>query len=136
MNPKSKGREIALSVLFAVDLGKNSVPDAFLPFKYESPVSLEYALKLVQGTLENLNDVDEKIKSLLKNWSFDRLNAVDKNILRLAIFEIENLASEDYGAIVFEAVELAKKFGDLNSGDFVNGVLRSFLRLKYGEIET
>ncbi|MFU2157620.1 MULTISPECIES: transcription antitermination factor NusB [Caldisericum] len=136
MNPKSKGREIALSVLFAVDLGKNSVPDAFLPFKYESPVSLEYALKLVQGTLENLNDVDEKIKSLLKNWSFDRLNAVDKNILRLAIFEIENLAGEDYGAIVFEAVELAKKFGDLNSGDFVNGVLRSFLRLKYGEIET
>ncbi|MGB9833157.1 MAG: transcription antitermination factor NusB, partial [Caldisericum exile] len=131
MNPKSKGREIALSVLFAVDLGKNSVPDAFLPFKYESPVSLEYALKLVQGTLENLNDVDENIKSLLKNWSFDRLNAVDKNILRLAIFEIENLASEDYGAIVFEAVELAKKFGDLNSGDFVNGVLRSFLRLKY-----
>ncbi|BAL80911.1 transcription antitermination factor NusB [Caldisericum exile] len=136
MNPKTKGREIALSVLFAVDLGKNSVPDAFLPFKYESPVSLEYALKLVQGTIENLSDIDEKIKSLLKNWSFERLNAVDKEILRLAIYEIENVVGEDYGIIVFEAVELAKKYGDLNSGDFVNGILRSFLRLRNEEVTT
>lgn len=135
MNPKSKAREIALSVLFAVDLGKNSVADAFLPFKYESPVSLEYALKLVQGTLENLESIDKKIQIIVKNWTLDRLNAIDKEIIRLAIFEIEHLAKEESGAIVYEAVELAKKYGDLNSGDFVNGVLRSYLRDENGEIK-
>jgi len=136
MNPKSKGREIALSVLFAVDLGKNSVADAFLSFKYEPPVSLEYALKLVQGTLENLEQIDNKIQSLLKNWVLERLNAVDKEILRIAIYEIDNLAENDAGAIVYDAVELAKRYGDLNSGDFINGILRNYLREKNGEVTT
>lgn len=134
MNPKSKGREIALQVLFAVDLGKNPVADAFLPFKFEHPVALEFALKLVNGTLENLENIDKEIASVLKNWELSRLNAVDKEILRIAIYEIENLNDADPGIVVFEAVELAKKYGDLNSGDFVNGILRNLLRIKNGEI--
>jgi N utilization substance protein B len=66
----------------------------------------------------------------------ERLNAVDKEILRIAIYEIDNLAENDAGAIVYDAVELAKRYGDLNSGDFINGILRNYLREKNGEVTT
>jgi|YelNatPaOPRAMG01_1025707.scaffolds.fasta_scaffold191789_2 N utilization substance protein B len=133
MNLRSKGREIALQVLYAVDLGRNSVADAFLLFRFEPPVALEFALQLVQGTISSLEEIDSVIKLLLKNWEFERLNAVDKEILRLTIYEVEHVSTDEAGAVVYSAVELAKKYGDVNSPDFVNGILRSFLRIRDGE---
>ena len=136
MSIRSKGREIAFKVLYAIDVGKNSVADAFLPFKYESPLVLDYALNLVKGTLSELENIDSEISSLLKNWEFSRLNVVDKEILRVAFYEAERIEDSNLGVLVYESVELAKKYGDTNSGDFVNGLLRSFLRTKNEESET
>ena len=136
MSIRSKGREIAFKVLYAIDVGKNSVADAFLPFKFESPMVLDYALNLVKAALSELDNIDNEISSLLKNWEFSRLNVVDKEILRVAFYEAEYIEDSNLGVLVYESVELAKKYGDTNSGDFVNGLLRSFLRTKNEESET
>jgi len=97
---------------------------------------LDYALNLVKGALSELDNIDNEISSLLKNWEFSRLNVVDKEILRVAFYEAEYIEDSNLGVLVYESVELAKKYGDTNSGDFVNGLLRSFLRTKNEESET
>jgi N utilization substance protein B len=130
MRVKERGREIAFKLLFAVDVGKNALPDAVLFFRYEIPVVLDYAILLVNGTLAHLEYIDKSIESLLEKWSFDRISVVDKELLRLGFFEIEFVTDIDDGLVVYEVVELAKKYGDTESGSFVNGVLRNFLRQK------
>jgi N utilization substance protein B len=130
MKVRRKAREIAFRVLFAVDTGKNTVPDAFIPFRYEDPIANEYALKLVIGSLDIINEIDVKITSFLENWTLERINAIDKQLLRLAIFEIDNFEDVEDGIVVYEAVELAKKYGDENSPSFINGILRNYLRSK------
>jgi len=80
MSVKTKGREIAIRALYAVEAGNNHIPDAMLSFKHEAPATLEYALKLVEGTLSKLNEIDIKISTLLKNWRLERINVIDKEI--------------------------------------------------------
>ena len=136
MKIRRKARETAFKILFAVDVGKNALPDVLSLFQHEPPVAIDIALKLVNGTLTNIKEIDEKIISLLENWDFGRLSAPDKEILRLALYEIDYSNGSDDGLVVYEAVEIAKKYGAENSKDFVNGVLRSYLRRKQGEPET
>jgi N utilization substance protein B len=82
-----------------------------------------FAEPLIRGTLQHRNEIDEIIKQHVKNWDFNRIAAVDRNILRLAIFEM--LHREDIPPVVSinEAVDIAKKFSTQDSGKFVNGVL-------------
>ena len=82
-----------------------------------------FADPLIRGALEHRNAIDEHIKKHAKNWDFHRIAAVDRNIMRLAIFEM--LHREDIPPIVSinEAVDIAKKFSTQDSGKFVNGIL-------------
>jgi N utilization substance protein B len=82
-----------------------------------------FADPLIRGVLEHRDAIDEKIKSHAKNWDFHRIAAVDRNIMRLAIFEM--LHREDIPPVVSinEAVDIAKKFSTQDSGKFVNGIL-------------
>jgi len=82
-----------------------------------------FAEPLIRGTLEHRDAIDEKIKSHTKNWDFHRIAAVDRNIMRLAIYEM--LHREDIPPVVSinEAVDIAKKFSTEDSGKFVNGIL-------------
>ncbi len=82
-----------------------------------------FAEPLIRGTLEHRDAIDEKIKSHAKNWEFHRIATVDRNILRLAIYEM--LWREDIPPVVSinEAVDIAKKFSTQDSGKFVNGIL-------------
>lgn len=133
MKLKRKAREIALKALFAIEVGKNTIPDAFLQFRFEDPVVKNYALELVNGTLKNKSEIDKEIISLLQNWSIDRISEVDKQILRLAIYQINKSLREEVGLVVFEMVELARKYGDSESNKFVNGILRAFIRKRENE---
>ncbi len=135
MKIRRKARETAFKILFAVDIGKNSLPDVVSLFQYEPPVAMDYALKLVRGTLEHIKEIDQRIVGLLENWDFGRISAPDKEILRLALYEIDYLDEVDDGLAVYEAVEIAKKYGTDNSKDFVNGILRSYLRRTQNESE-
>jgi len=82
-----------------------------------------FADPLIQGVLEHRDAIDEQIKKHAKNWDFHRIAAVDRNIMRLAIFEM--LYREDIPPVVSinEAVDIAKKFSTQDSGKFVNGIL-------------
>jgi N utilization substance protein B len=92
------------------------------PSADEAAVRL-FAEPLIRGAIEHRNEVDEQIKKYAKNWELHRIAAVDRNILRLAIYEM--LYREDIPPVVSinEAVDIAKKFSTQDSGKFVNGIL-------------
>ncbi len=115
-----------MQVLFEIDLGKTKIDKAFKHTVEEFEVSIkaqQFARELVEGTLKHKNKLDEVIKSLSKNWSFDRFSAVDRNIIRLALYEIFCRSEIPPAVSVNEAVELAKIFGNEESSRFINGIL-------------
>lgn len=90
--------------------------------------AFEYAQDLVRGTLDNREKIDELIRSQADNWRLERMPAVDRNILRLAIFEMLHEQDTPKLVVLDEAIELAKKFGSEQSGRFVNGLLDGLLK--------
>ena len=97
---------------------------------------LAYARRLVEGTLDNLQAIDAQIRQHAENWRLERMPAIDRNILRLAIYEMLHETEVPRVVIVDEAIELAKKFGAENSGRFVNGLLDGVLQSSRPAVET
>jgi transcription antitermination factor NusB len=97
--------------------------DAFLEENSGDPEVIAFARELLAGTWEHRSEIDEKIEQVARNWQLKRMAAVDRNILRLASYEI--LFRDDIPPLVAinEAIEIAKKFSTRNSGPFVNGIL-------------
>lgn len=87
----------------------------------------EFTNHLVKGTSEHRNQIDQMIVKTAKNWSFNRITPVDRNILREAIFEMFYCPDIPYKVTLNEAIELGKKFGSEKSGAFINGVLDNVL---------
>jgi N utilization substance protein B len=93
------------------------------PTPVYEPEHLEYVLSLVKGTSEHAKAIDLVLPEYLKGWQMDRLSRVDRQILRLAVYELLYTADTPPKVIINEAIELAKHFGTDESGKFVNGVL-------------
>ena len=87
-----------------------------------------YAWSLVSGTCESLPSIDETLSKLSREWKVSRMMGVDRSVLRLAVYELQNGTDVTPGIVINEAVELAKKFGTDDSGRFVNGVLGTLMR--------
>ncbi len=94
--------------------------------------SFEHAKRLVSGTLDGLAEIDEMIRAHAENWRLERMPPIDRNILRLALYEMLHEESVPKVVIVDEAIELAKKYGSENSSRFVNGLLDGVLRTRSG----
>jgi len=126
MGGRRLSRELALQILFQIDLVnanmKESLEYIFSNNKFPEDVK-EFTLALVRGVTSNLNNIDNVIKQYTDNWSLERITAIDRNILRIAINEILFLKDIPKSVSINEAVELAKKFGTKSSFSFVNGVL-------------
>jgi N utilization substance protein B len=90
--------------------------------------AFQYAQGLVRGTLDNQDKIDDLIRSQADNWRLERMPAVDRNILRLAIYEMMYEQDTPKLVVLDEAIELAKKFGSEQSGRFVNGLLDGLLK--------
>jgi transcription antitermination factor NusB len=90
--------------------------------------AFRYAQELVRGVVENMEKVDELIRSQADNWRLERMPAVDRNVLRLAIYEMLFEKETPKLVVLDEAIELAKKFGSEQSGRFVNGLLDGLLK--------
>ncbi len=90
--------------------------------------AFRYARRLVQGATENLEAVDELIREQAANWRLERMSAVDRNILRLAVYELLFETEVPKLVVVDEAIELAKKYGSERSGKFINGLLDGMIR--------
>jgi transcription antitermination factor NusB len=90
--------------------------------------AFQFAQELVQGTLDNREKIDDMIRGQADNWRLERMPAVDRNVLRLAIYEMLFETDTPKLVVVDEAIELAKKFGSEQSGRFVNGLLDGLLK--------
>jgi transcription antitermination factor NusB len=90
--------------------------------------AFQFAQELVQGTLDNREKIDEMIRGQADNWRLERMPAVDRNVLRLAIYEMLFETDTPKLVVVDEAIELAKKFGSEQSSRFVNGLLDGLLK--------
>lgn len=96
--------------------------------KRQAEEAFEFAQGLVKGTLEHREQVDALIREQADNWRLERMPPVDRNVLRLAVFEMLYETDTPKLVIVDEAIELAKKFGSEQSGRFVNGLLDGLLK--------
>ena len=133
MSRRSRAREVVLQVLFQDDLNPSHslrASEDFLRSRLQNNRDLvEFANSLLSGTRRNRPELDALLVAQADNWSLERMAATDRNILRLAAFEI--LYTETPGRVAInEAVELAKRFGSKNSAQFVNGVLDSLLKMR------
>jgi N utilization substance protein B len=88
-----------------------------------SPESADFAMNLVKGAEEKKEEISQIIMSASRHWSLERMALIDKNILRIAVYELKYLNMIPFKVTINEAVELAKRFGDVGSSSFVNGVL-------------
>lgn len=124
-------REVAVRALFQVDVGRSTVERA-VAYNLESfdlsEKDAAFARRLVEGTLTRLEAIDYEIDRAATRWTTERMAKTDRNILRLAVYELAYEADVPASVTVNEAVELAKAYGDADSGKFVNGVLGQVLR--------
>ncbi len=124
-------RQVAFQTLFQIDLGKCNLEVAIqqrLADTEFSETDTEYVREVVRGVCHYLPALDAQIGEVAKDWKVHRLGAVDRNILRLAIYEIVFRDDVPVPVSVNEAVELAKQFGDDDSPRFINGVLGTVVR--------
>jgi N utilization substance protein B len=123
---RREARATALQALYQIELGK-VVPQAAIDQIGEefsiSQDDLAFATHLVEGTLENIDVLDKTIKGMAINWNLDRLAKVDRNILRLALYEIKVDNEVPAAVAINEAVELAKMFSTPKAARFINGIL-------------
>ena len=84
---------------------------------------LQFSSKLVEGTLEHRDAIDEKLQSVTRNWDLRRMAIVDRNVLRMATYELMWCTDVPHKVAINEAIEIGKKFSTANSGGFVNGIL-------------
>ncbi|TMU86616.1 transcription antitermination factor NusB [Bacillus sp. BHET2] len=116
-------REKALQALFQIDMS-GMEPDVALTNVLEEEAKMDaYLQQLVLGFVENQERIDGHIRENLEKWSFDRLAKVDRNILRLGVYELLFVEDVPNKVVINEAVEIAKIFGDDQSSKFINGVL-------------
>ena len=125
-------REVALQTLYTVEVGKQEALEVLAEVPEHTELdekAVDFARSLVMATLRNQKEIDPILDRLAIGFPIARQTVVDKNILRLAAAEILFAASDaPPGAVVNEAVELAKKFSTAESGRFVNGVLGALVR--------
>lgn len=150
------GRQMAVQMLFQSDLGGASVEEILGHFdptevlaseartdegdvrRAETPgadrdrrqltQAFEYAAGLLRGSLGHREEIDAVIKAQAEHWRLERMPVVDRNILRLAVYELLYESDVPHLVVVDEAIELAKRFGSENSGRFINGLLDGVLK--------
>ena len=127
MRKRTKARECALQVLYQIDITKNDckycLQDYWHVNKDVDRTITEFANGLVKGTIDNVKKIDKVISGYATNWNIGRMAVVDRNILRLATYELLFLEEIPPKVSINEAVDIAKKYGDKDSGKFVNGIL-------------
>jgi N utilization substance protein B len=127
MGKRRDGRLAAVQYLFAYDLHTKPPTEieraAFWDLHSVKGMARDFAEALIDGVLEQKDVIDVQIRDLLENYSFERLATVDRNVLRLAAYELTNTPDLPAPVILNEAIEVAKMLGGTESGSFVNGIL-------------
>lgn len=131
MGKRRSGRELAFRLLFQIDVGGAAPAEVFETARVASESSPEvwlFATQLARGSWEARHECDAVIEKYAAGWTLERMANVDRNLLRLAIYEILRRDDIPASVSVNEAVELSKKYSTADSAKFINGILGSFLR--------
>ena len=123
---RRQAREAAVQILFELDLGGAELDAVLLQFRSARSPGREakgFAEALVREAWSRRQEIDARIQECADNWRLERMAAVDRNVLRLAVSELLAPDPEPAAVILDEAIEIAKRFGNADSGTFVNGVL-------------
>lgn len=126
MRKRTQAREFALQILYQQDLNPEPAETLLARFwetNLVPPEVSEYANRLVRGTLQHAAEIDAVISKYAEHWELHRMAAVDRNILRFSTFELLYMEEIPPKVVINEAVNIAKKFSQEESGKFVNGVL-------------
>lgn len=126
MGSRRKSREIAIQILYLIEINQSDVSSALQTFwhNYQPQAELkEFSNHIVTGVCRHLDEIDQIIIKTTDNWSLNRMTVVDRSILREAIFEMLYCPDIPVKVTLNEAIELGKKFGSEKSGAFINGVL-------------
>jgi N utilization substance protein B len=130
-DPRSDARERALSLLYEAE-SKGEPPREVLGALPVPPAPL--VVMLVEGVEDHCAELDALIEGHARNWSLERMPAIDRNVLRLALYELKDRPDVPVPVVIDEAVELAKRFSTDDSGRFVNGMLSAIApKLRPGE---
>jgi len=127
MRKRTQARECALQILYQYEINPQSVEEVAESFWIRFPDTPEqvrqFSEYLVRGVVEHLTEIDPSIEKYAQNWQLKRMAAIDRNILRLSVFEIIYSGEIPPKVSINEAVNMAKKFSQQDSGKFVNGIL-------------
>lgn len=128
MGHRRIGRECALQMMYELDVGKHPKDEILRTYwlmNEHSQKVRDFAESLFEGTVQKLVEIDKLIQQHTKNWRLNRMAAVDRNVLRLAVFELLWGDKTPGTVVINEALEIAKKFSTHESAQFVNGILDS-----------
>ena len=131
MGARRKARELALQMLFQYDMSGNSteqIIDTFEELQKSKANTREFATRIFCGTVERVAEIDEMIQNQAENWRLSRMAAVDRNIIRMSIYEFLHESDTPKLVIIDEAIEIAKKYGTQKSSQFINGILDGILK--------
>ena len=138
MASRHKSRELALQMLFQWEVGGHTpakVLAGFLPsLKAEAGVK-DFARTLFEGTLADIETIDALLRRHAENWKLERMAAVDRNVLRLALYELLHERDTPPAVVINEALELARRFSTADSVEFVNGVLDAIRKASAGKTQ-
>ncbi|MCS7263776.1 MAG: transcription antitermination factor NusB [Armatimonadetes bacterium] len=129
---RRRAREIALQILFQADVGNLPIEEAIeatlLDLSNLDRDVINYAIQLVKGTWSKKDELDRQIQNVATHWTLERMAAVDRNLIRIALYEMLYVPDVPYRVAINEAIELAKDYGTSESRRFVNGVLGALVR--------
>ena len=128
MKLRTRAREVALQYLYQIDITSShtekTLQDFFEHFIEGKDIDLvPYAKELVEGVCEHLLQIDSLLETASENWKVSRMSTTDRNILRIATYEMAYRKDVPYKVAINEAIEIAKRFGSIRFPSFANGVL-------------
>ncbi|MDQ2870649.1 MAG: transcription antitermination factor NusB [Acidobacteriota bacterium] len=136
MGARRKARELALQMLFENDVAGTAPQEMFdrsSDLQKASATLRDFTERLVSGTLTRREELDEIITRQADHWRLARMPIVDRNILRLALFELLHEPATPRPVVIDEALEIAKRFSTPRSSQFINGILDGVLKSRPGE---
>ncbi len=127
MRRRTLAREHALKILYQFDITKRPMETVVASYwqaeETKDQEIITYANLLAQGVGGRIQDIDQKISDYATNWQIKRMAIIDRNVMRIGLYELQHTTDIPPKVAINEAVELAKKYGDLESSKFVNGIL-------------
>lgn len=130
---RRQSREWALQLLYQIEMAQTGFNDVETEFwsrqKTEDPATVDFARQLVSGVLAQKEEIDTLIAKQATHWKLSRMPVVDRNVLRLAVYELKSCLDIPIKVTLNEAIEVAKKFGAEESHTFINGVLDKIAKL-------